>query len=198
MLARLTASLRALGDALRNGGLRRVLSAWALAILGDNAVIVALAVLAYRSGGAAGVGIMGALRTLLPAVVAPFASTLADRYRRERVLALSILVRAAMMAGMAVAASASAPIGILYALAALAACTSTATRPAQAAIVPVLARTPEELTAANVATTTVEGAVFFVGPALGGVMLALAGATATFAGGAALLAAGAAIVAGVK
>jgi MFS family permease len=198
VLSRLTASLRALGQALRNRGLRRVLAAWTLAILGDNAVVVALAVLSYRSGGAAGVGIMGALRTLLPAVVAPFASTLADRYRRERVLALSIVVRAAMMAGMAVAASASAPIGILYALAALAACTSTATRPAQAAIVPVLARTPEELTAANVATTTVEGAAYFVGPAIGGVVLALTGATATFLAGTALLVAAAVVVAGVR
>jgi MFS family permease len=198
VLPRLTASIRALGDALRNGGLRRVLVGWALAIMGDNAVVVALAVLAYRSGGAAGVGIMGALRTLLPAVVAPFAATLADRYRRERVLSLSVAARALMMAGMAVAASASAPIGVLYGLAAVTACISTATRPAQAAIVPVLARTPEELTAANVATTTVEGAAYFVGPAIGGVMLALTGTTATFVGGAVLLAAAAAIVALVR
>ena len=72
-------------------------------------------------------GIMGALRTLLPAVVAPFAATLADRYRRERVLSLSVAARALMMAGMAVAASASAPIGVLYGLAAVTACISTAT-----------------------------------------------------------------------
>jgi Cyclic nucleotide-binding domain/Major Facilitator Superfamily len=66
-------------------------------------------------------------------------------------------------------------------LAALVAAVSTAFQPAQAALIPLLARDPRELTAANVASSTVESVGSFAGPALGGLLLAVTSPGVVFA-----------------
>ena len=58
-------------------------------------------------------------------------------------------------------------------------CRGTVFSPAEAALLPALARTPEELTAANVSSSTLESLGSFVGPALGGLLLA-ASSTSVF------------------
>jgi hypothetical protein len=58
---------------------------------------------------------------------------------------------------------------------------STAFQPAQAALIPTLARNPQELTAANVASSTVESVGSFAGPALGGLLLAVTSPGVVFA-----------------
>jgi hypothetical protein len=70
---------------------------------------------------------------------------------------------------------AEAPVPLVYGLAALAATSITITRPAQGAILPILARTPDELTAANVASSWTESIGVLVGPAVAA-LLAVAGA----------------------
>jgi predicted MFS family arabinose efflux permease len=45
-------------------------------------------------------------------------------------------------------------------------------RPTQSALLPLLARTPEELTACNLVLTTIEALGIFLGPAIGGLLLA--------------------------
>ena len=67
-------------------------------------------------------------------------------------------------------------------------------RPTQAALLPLLARSPQELTAANLVLTTIESVGIFVGPAIGGLLLAVTGTDTVFAvtGGVFLLAAAAA------
>jgi MFS family permease len=106
-------------------------------------------------------------------VAAPFAAILGDRYPRVPVMLGSDLIRAAGLAGMAACVLAHSPVEAVYALAALVAVTTTAFQPAQAAILPSLARTPEELTAANVSSSTIESLGFCVGPALGGLLLSV-------------------------
>lgn len=168
----LTESLAAFRDVFHNRDLRRLQLAFAGSELGDWGAAIALAVLAFQAHGAAGVGTLLLIRMLPAAVAAPFASILGDRHDRARVMLTADVARAAALAGAAATAFAGAPLGILYALAGVVAVTSTAFRPAQAAILPSLARTPDELTAANVASSTIESVTSFAGPAIGGGVLA--------------------------
>ena len=148
---------------------------------GEWAYVVALAVFAYEAGGATAVGVVGVIRFLPSAVVAPFAAVLADRYPRQRVMLVADIVRAVALAGAGVVALADGPSGLVYAFAAVVAIVSTAFLPAQAALIPTLARDPSELTAANVASSTIESVGSFVGPALGGLLLALTSPGVVFA-----------------
>ena len=170
--ARLSESKTAIRDVFANPSLRRLQIAGAGSVIGDWSYGVAIAVYSYRVGGAAAVGLYAAIRLLASAVVAPLAATLADRYRRQRVMVSTDLFRAAMMAGATVLVALDAPAVPVWALTMLASISGTAFRPAQAALLPSLARSPEELTAANVGSSTIVSVGSFVGPALGGLLLA--------------------------
>jgi MFS family permease len=166
-------SFRALGEVLRNPSLRRLQLAWAGSIIGSWAYTVALVVYAYDHGGASAVGLIGLIRWLPAAAASPFAAVLGDRYPRVPVMLVSDLLRAGALAGMAVCVLTHAPVAAVYVLASAVAVITTAFQPAQAALVPSLARTPEELTAANVSSSTLESLGFCVGPAIGGILLAV-------------------------
>jgi MFS family permease len=183
---RLGESLRAFAAVFHNNDLRRLELAWGGSIIGQWGYEVALAVFAYRAGGATAVGLVALVRLLPAAVVAPFAALLGDRFRRKRIMVASDLARAGAMAGAAAAVFGGAPPVTVYALAAIAAVTGTAFGPAQSALLPSLARSAEELTAANATSTTLESVGFFVGPALGGLLLAVTSVGAVFAMAAAL------------
>jgi MFS family permease len=144
-------------------------------------------VYAYDAGGEAAVGLIFALRLLPAAFIAPFAGLLADRYRRELVLLVSGLARMALVAAAAICVFLDAPPAVVYALAVAAAIGQTPVRSAQAALTPSLSRTPQELTAANAVTSTVESLAIFVGPAFAGLLLAVASTGAVFVVNAAML-----------
>jgi len=183
---RLRESLRAFAAVFANEDLRRLELAWSSSVLGQWGYEVALAVFAYRAGGAAAVGVVALIRLLPAAIVAPFAALLGDRFRRRRIMVAADLVRVCAMSGAAAAFFAGAPAEVIYALAVVTALAGTAFPPAQAALLPALARSPEELTAANATTTTIESVAVFAGPALGGVLLAFASVGWVFASTAAL------------
>jgi MFS family permease len=161
--------------------LRRLELAWGGSIIGQWGYEVALAVFAYRAGGATAVGLVTLARLLPAALVAPFAALLGDRFPRRRVMVAADLGRAFAMGGAAAAVYAGAPATTVYALSVVTAVTGTAFAPAQSALLPSLARSPEELTAANATSTTLESVGFFVGPALGGLLLAFTSVGAVFA-----------------
>ena len=190
--------LVAFTQTFRNPDIRRLELAWAASVTGEWSSIVALSVFAYNAGGPAAVGLVGLIRMLPSAVVAPFAALLSDRFRREHVMVAADLIRALAVAAAAAAVFMEAPAGVVFALAGIVALVSTAFRPAQVALLPALARTPEELTSANVAATTIESVAFFAGPALGGLLLAATSTGVVFAAQAGTFLLSAILVAQIK
>ncbi len=147
---------------------------------GSGSTSSPLSIFAYDAGGATAVGIVALIRTVPAAVGAPFTALLGDRYRRDRVMLAASLVRVAAVGTAAEVAAKGASPTLVYVMAGVVTLTSTAFRPAQAAALPSLARTPEELTAANVASSTIATLSSFVGPALGGFLFAVTSTEVVF------------------
>jgi len=180
-------ALAALTAAVRNRDIRRVELAWGAAIAAEWAHFVAFGVFAYEQGGVSGVGIAGLVRLLPAALVAPFAASLGDRFPRERFLLVMTLLASAALAGSAVAFYANLEL-LVFAFAAVLGLAVTLIRPALQALLPSLARTPEELIASNAATSTIESLGTLLGPVLAGLLVAGADAGLVFAIGAGALA----------
>ncbi len=108
-----------------------------------------------------------------------------------------LVVRAGALAAVATALWLGLPAAVAYALAAVDATVYTLFWPAQSSLLPELARSPEELTASNVASTTVENLGTLVGPIIGGVGLSMAGVAPVFATSAAMLGASAVVASGI-
>ena len=177
---RLGEAREAFGGVLRNEALLRLELAWAFSIVSAWAYGIAVVVYAYEQGGARAVGLVGLLRWGAAAVASPFAAVLGDRRDRRSVMVASDVVRAALIVGAAVAVFASAAPALVYALAGLVSVAGTPFRPAEAALTPMLAETPEELSAANVVAAAIESVGIFAGPALGGLLLAWTGTGTVF------------------
>ncbi len=74
-----------------------------------------------------------------------------------------------------------APFALVLGLAAVFTIASTAIKPAQAALLPTLARTPEQLAAANAVLTGIDNAGFLIGAVVGGSLIAHTSAELAFA-----------------
>ena len=82
--SRLTVAAAAFASNAVNGNLRRAQLSFLAAWTAEWAFTVALGIVAYRDGGATTVGLVGLLRMVPSAIVAPLATPFADRGRRER------------------------------------------------------------------------------------------------------------------
>lgn len=184
----MASEVRALREVLRSPDLGRLELAWLATSTGTWGGALVLAVYAFDVGGAVAVGLIGMLRTLPGAPVAPLLALVADRFPRRSVLLATNAVRTVTMAGIAVAIHADAAIGVVYALTALLAMAGPAYKPAQAAMLPLLARTPSELSSANVAASILVNLGFLVGSAGAGVLLTTTSAGSVFGGMAAMFA----------
>lgn len=140
-------------------------------VIGNWGYLIALFVYAYDQGGAAAVGLVSVIRMIPAALAAPLTGSLADRFDRRRVMISADVVRAALMVGAAVTIWLDGPPAVVYCIVGLSTITSTVFLPAEAALLPSLVRSPGELTAANVAQSTVLSTAEFVGPAVGGLLL---------------------------
>jgi MFS family permease len=196
-MSRLAQAMTALASLFRNENLRRVELAWGASIAAEWAHFVALGVFAYQQGGAGAVGIAGLVRMLPAALVAPFAATLGDRFTRERFLVAISLVGSLALGGSGVAFFLGRNVVAVFVLAGVVGVTTTLFRPALQAILPSLARTPEELIASNGATSTIESLGTLVGPLVAGVVVAVADVGVVFVTAAVVLLAASALLARV-
>jgi MFS family permease len=178
--ARLAEPAAALRGVFANRGLRRVELAFAGSAIGNYAFALSVAIYAFQHGGATAVGLVTAIRYAVAGAIAPFAATFSDRFPRRRVMLVSDLGRLGSAAAIvAIVASGGPRLGV-YTLAVVCSVFGTVFRPAEASLLPLLATSPEELTAANVSSSTFDSVGVFAGPALAAFLFALGGATGGF------------------
>jgi MFS family permease len=194
LTSRLRESLHAIEDVFRVPGLRRLQFAYLASLLSLWSFSVTVAVYAFEIGGAALVGVVMLSRMLPSAIASPFAAALADRYPRRLVLLSTDLVRAGLTAAAAASIWLDLAPATVFVLSGALNVVSTVFAPAKNAILPSLARDPEQLTAANAVTNTFESASIFGGPALGGLLLVFTSIPTAFAITAALLLVSAALL----
>ena len=160
--------------------LRRVVGGYALFILTQYSVWIAMLVYAYGRGGATIAGVVALVQLAPAALLAPVFAALADRRSPVVLLAGGYLVQAVAMGATAVAITGHVPIAA-YAAAVVASTAVTATRPAQSTLVPSLAATPDQLTAANVVVSWVEAAGIAIAGSMTGVLIWIGGVADVFA-----------------
>jgi MFS family permease len=186
LVGRLAEGRAALASNLRRPDLRRAQLAFGSAYAAEWAFTVALGVVAFRDGGATAVGIVALIRMLPSALIAPFATAVADRVRRDRVLIWIGILRAAALGAAAVVMAVDLSAVFVYLLAVLATIPFTAFRPAHSALLPALCETPRELTAANASRGLLDSASTLIGPLLAALLLDLSGPESVFVLAAAL------------
>ena len=180
-LRQLRASLGSLVAVFKNPDLGRLVLSWAGMTFATWAYAIALGVYAFDQGGATAVGVAALVRLLPGALASPFAGLLGDRHSRRLVLALS-----AFFSGLAIALSAGAvmagsPAWLVYALAGVFTVASTPYAPAEGALLPLVARSPYELSAANVIRSQMDNVGFLAAALTTGALLAVADPDAAFA-----------------
>jgi MFS family permease len=173
--------LKAFALGFRNRNVRKVQIAGTGSMLGTYAYGVGLPVYAYHAGGARAVGLLFCARFVLAALATPWLGVLADRGSRRRLMLTTDLVRVGIFTAMTLVASTGGSAYFVYVLAVSSTIIGGAYPPAQAALLPSLVESPEELTAANLVGNSLLSVGMFVGPAIGGVLLALSGTAAVFA-----------------
>ncbi len=175
-----------------------LLAAWGLSQAGDLAAFTAASVYAYRAGGAGLVAVLGLLKALPAAFLLPLVTSGSDRVRRERLLIATVVPRALLL-GVATAAMAGGGQGVLVVvLVGLEGGLASAFRQLQAALLPWLARTPDELTSANTAASVLQSAAMVGGPAVAAALLAVGTAQAAMLVACGFVAVAAALLAGVR
>ena len=156
-----------------NGPLRRVLIAFLLFSAAEYGTWVAILLYAYERTGPLSVGLVALIQLVPAALAAPAASTLGDRFPRERVLAVGYAIQALAMFATGLTMLADAPPIVTYAVAAATAASLVVTRPTQSALLPSLAMAPADCTIANGASGFFEGGGQLIGPLAAAAILAI-------------------------
>ena len=182
----------------RSRPIRLLLLAWTLSNAGDLAAFTAASVYVYHAGGAAYVGLLGLLKALPGALLVPLVASWSDRVRRERLLMASVAVRALLLGAAAAVMSDGAQAILVLVLVGLEAGLASLFRQVQAALLPWLARTPDELTHANTAVSVAQSAAMLGGPAVAAGLLAVSTPQAAMLAACGLTAIAAVVLVGVR
>ena len=172
--------------------------AWGACYASDLAAFTAASVYAYRTGGAGLVGVFGLARGLSGALLVPLVTSWSDRVRRERLLIASVVPRTLLLGAAGAAMTGSGQAVLVIVLAAVTASLASVFRQVQAALLPWLARTPDELTGANTAASVVQSAAMIGGPLVAAGLLAVGTAQAAMLAACGLVAVGAVLLTGVR
>jgi MFS family permease len=195
---RVRSTIGVFGTVFHNRLLLPVEVAWLAFNGAEWGVWLTLMVYAYTHGGAAATSVIVVVQLVPCIILSPYLGAITDRARAGRVLFLGLFLMGLAMAAVAAAIAVDAPRILVFILAPFMNLAMAIPRPAQAALLPGIVRTPLELTAANVVASWMESASVLVGPVLTGVLLGIGGpalATAVLAG---MTLAGAALVVGIR
>jgi MFS family permease len=160
---------------LGNGPLTRLLLGEFVSSVGDWLYLVALLVIVWgvSGGDPLALGIIGAARILPYILLSVPAGIVADRFDRRLILLVTDVIRGVIMLVMAAAVVVHAPVIVIVVLAVTATCFSAFFSPTIGAYVPSLVRDESELGPANSAWSSLDNLAFFIGPAVGALLLGL-------------------------
>jgi len=180
------------GAFVGNGALLRAQLSFGAAFTAEWSFSVAIGLVAFAHGGAIAVGLVGLVRLVPAALLAPVISVYADRVPRERVLFASSAVRGVATLAAALVLAADGPVVVVYALAIASTIAFTPYRASHSALVPSLCRSPDELTSVNVVRGALDSLSVILGPLVAALLLAVWSISAVFvfAGVCALISAG--------
>lgn len=154
-----------------NGIVQKIVGAFAAVTVGEWVLGTTVAIHAYAVGGALLVGLVG-FRFATAALAGLVTVQFADIYQRERVLTATALTRAATSAIAAGSLALGLPFAIPVLLVWFDAMAGSAYRPAQAALLPTIVRTPSDLTAATAAASNAKCSGQLLGALAGGLLIA--------------------------
>jgi MFS family permease len=153
-------------------------ASWCLAI--------SLGVYGFEVGGAVAVGVVALVRLLPGALASPFAGLLGDRFPRRNVLIGSGLAITLVLAMTSAAAAMDSEAWVVAILAGVFTAAISGYVPAESALLPALARSPQELSAANVTHSVMDNIGFLAAALTSGLLLHSAGPATVFGVGAAV------------
>ena len=194
---RLRSTLAVFATAFHNRALLFLQVAWLTYNSAEWGIWLTLMVWAYEWRGAGGDSLIVVVQLVPCIVISPYLGAMADRMRAGRVLFIGLLVAGLSMAGTAALIVTHAPAMWVFILAPVMNVALSAPRPALAALLPSVVRTPLELTAANVVSSWTESISVLLAPLLTGVMLGVGGTGLAASVLAGLILIGAALVAGI-
>ncbi len=165
---------------LRNGALVRSLLSFGASFTAEWSFVVGISLVAYADGGAWAVGLVGMLRLLPAALLAPVISTYGDRMPPERLLFASSAIRGVATLAIAPVLVAGGSTVLVYGLAIVSSIAFTPYRASHSALMPLLCRTPDELTSVNVIRGALDSLSVIVGPLVAALLVAVADVSAVF------------------
>ena len=168
---RLRSTLSVFATAFHNRSLLFLQLAWLAYNSAEWGIWLTLMVWAYVWHGASGDSLIVVVQLVPCIVISPYLGAMADRMRAGRVLFLGLLVAGLTMAGTAALIVTHAPTIWIFILAPFMNVALSAPRPALAALLPSVVRTPIELTAANVVSSWTESISVLLAPVVTGVLL---------------------------
>ena len=166
---------RVLVQISRNHALGRLLGAYLLLIVAEIGEWLALIIYAYARGGASAAAAVAIIQLLPAMLLAPVITAHLSGLGSGRLLRLAYAASMVTLACCGAAILADASVVVVYGTAIAFGLALSVARTVHPALLPQVVRHPDELTAANVATTWCEGLGTLAGPAVTGVLVTAGG-----------------------